>query len=74
LLPKLPSDRSVPPLIARDLKSPEIEILFRQLPSLAAVVSMPETAMHEDNDLRRREHDVGRPGQILGMSPVTKRR
>ena len=53
----------VPRNIAVELGLPESHIGLRHGCNLAALVPMPEAAVHEDDRVPLGQHDVGLPGQ-----------
>jgi len=59
----------IPRSVCCELWPPIIEAGPRS-PSLGALVSMPEAAMHEDGLLAAREHDVGRTRKAFTVKPV----
>lgn len=52
-----------------DFRLPKLRI-GRRCPTGAAVVPMPEAAMDKDRRSVLRKHEIGPPGEILGMKNV----
>lgn len=58
--------------IAVELAVPELCIGSRATPPLAAIVTVPETALHQHGGLVTAQHQVGRAGQLADVEPVAK--
>ena len=81
----LPDDDDMPPVrfqsgvllfvtghIPFELGHPELNVGLRRACRLAPLVPMPEAAVHEDDRMPLRKHDVGMAGQFGGLKAVAE--
>lgn len=69
---QLPPYFLVPFLIPPHLRHPEISVGFGDSVILAAFMTMPETAMNEDDCFVFWKNNVGRTGEVLIIHPIPK--
>ena len=62
----------IPCNVPLELGLPELHIGLRHSRDFAALVAMPEAAVHEDDRVPFGEHDVGMAGQFGGMKAVAE--
>ena len=55
-----------------ELCLPEFHVGLRRARRLAALVTMPEATVHENNRVPFGKHDVGMAGQLGGMKAVAE--
>ena len=58
--------------IAVEFRLPELHVGLRRARRLAALVTMPEATVHENNRVPFWKHDVGMAGQLGGMKAVAE--
>ena len=64
--------RLVPDLIASQLLVPELGSGFGEAEEAAARMAMPEAAMHEDNSVPFRQHQIWFAGEVRRVQPVSE--
>lgn len=64
--------RLVPDLIASQLLVPELGSGFGKAEEAAAHMAMPEAAMHEDNSVPFRQHQIWFAGEVRRVQPVSE--
>lgn len=58
--------------VAVQLPVPEIHVGSRPTLPFAAIVTVPETALHQHGGLVMAQHQIGRAGQLADVEPVAK--
>jgi hypothetical protein len=66
---QLSNGSAIAPLIALQLRGPELRVRCRTLPPFAAAVAMPKTSVHEDHRSVFREDQIRHTGQIAPVKP-----